>query len=177
MLQDVLRRPDKAFRNSFSRVKEKKNGKRVKVGFPSFKSHRSFRSTTYPQSGFEITKDGTVRVSNIGVIRMFRHHGIEGAIKTLTIKKDRVGDWFATIAVEMPDVPEMMPVTAITVDVGLENLHMISTGETIDPPKFLRRSEEKLKTVQRRGSRKKKGLTRSSFRDSSRSSRPVPSLA
>jgi len=55
-------------------------------------------------------------------------------------------------------VIKKMPVeTKIGVDVGLESLLTLSNGEQIEPPKFLRQSEDNLIWEQRRLSRKKLG--------------------
>ena len=159
VLQDVLRRLDRAFKAFFRRVKERKKGKRVKFGYPRFRSLRGFRSLTYPQSGFKILDNGHIQVSKIGTIRMFRHRPIKGTVKTMTLKKDMVGDWFATFTVACPDVPvkETSDPVTVGIDVGLEKLVTMSNGDMIEPPMFLRRSEEKLRIVQRRLSRKVKG--------------------
>ena len=159
VLQDVLRRLDKAMSNFFRRVKQKKKGKKVKVGYPRFKSIHSFRSLTYPQGGYKVLDNGHIKISKVGTVRMFRHRPIKGDIKTMTVKKDRVGDWFVTFAVESPDIPvkEVAEPKAIGIDVGLEKLATVSNGDIIEPPKFLRKSDEKLKVVQRRLSRKAKG--------------------
>ncbi len=50
VLQNLSDRLDRAFDNFFERVKERKNGMKVKVGFPRFKSRKSYKSITYPQS-------------------------------------------------------------------------------------------------------------------------------
>ncbi|EQD74818.1 hypothetical protein B1B_02453, partial [mine drainage metagenome] len=44
--------------------------------------------------------NGHVWLSKIGEIRMFMHRPITGKIKTLSIKRDKVGDWFVTIVVQ-----------------------------------------------------------------------------
>ena len=49
VLQDTLRRLDRAFQNFFRRVK---NGE--KPGYPRFKGKNRFHSFTYPQSGFSL---------------------------------------------------------------------------------------------------------------------------
>src|SRR4030067_3788685 len=49
VLQDVLKRVDRSFRNYFCRVKQKQ----VKFGFPRFKTDDRFHSFTYPQGGFD----------------------------------------------------------------------------------------------------------------------------
>ena len=90
--QDVFIRLLKAFRNFFRRCEEKKSGKRVKAGFPRFKSIDRYKSITYPQNNgsFSIDKERKVymlRVSGIGRMRIELHRPIEGKVKTLTIKK------------------------------------------------------------------------------------------
>ena len=70
VLQDVARRADKAYQNFYRRVMEKKAGKRIKAGFPRFKSAERYRSITYPQSGFEILENGHLSLSKIGRIRI-----------------------------------------------------------------------------------------------------------
>jgi putative transposase len=153
VLQDVLHRLDKSYANFFRRAKERKE----KAGFPRFKSSNRFKSITYPQLGFEILPNGHLKLTKIGIIRMFRHREIVGAIKTCTIKRDAVGDWYAIFTTELPDIPKREPKTALGVDVGLKTLAMLTTGESIQPPKFLRASEDKIKIIQREVSRKKKG--------------------
>ncbi|MCJ7816973.1 MAG: transposase [Candidatus Aenigmarchaeota archaeon] len=157
VLQTTLQRLDKAYDNFFRRVALRKQGHRIKVGFPRFKSEQRFRSITYPQSGFEILPDGHLELSKIGTIRMFKHREVEGQIKTLTIKKDGIGDWYAIFTAELPDVPQREIKTKMGVDVGLESLITTSEGEKIEPPKFLRKSEERIKHYQREVSRKVKG--------------------
>jgi putative transposase len=153
VLQDVVRRIDKAFMNFFLRLKNR-NGK---AGFPRYKSFNRFRSITYPQFGFRILTNGHLEISKIGVIRMFKHREIEGNIKTCTIKRDSAGDWYAIFTVEMPDVPKHEPKTAIGVDVGIRNFVTLSTGESIPSPKFLKSSEDKIRRLHKEVSRKKIG--------------------
>jgi putative transposase len=152
-LQDVIKRLDKAYANFFRRVKQ--GGE--EPGFPRFKSSNRFRSVTFDRYGFRLRENGNLYATGIGTIRMFKHREIEGTPKTCIIKRDKVGDWYATLTATIPDVPKREPKTAIGVDVGLKSLAMLSTGERIEPPKFLRASEDKIKIVQREVSRKVKG--------------------
>jgi len=148
---------DKSYSNFFRRSIEKKDGANIRAIFPRFKSKRRFKSFTYPQSGFEILPNGHLKLSKIGTVRMFKHREIGGTLKTCTIKRDAVGDWYAIFTTELPDVEKKRLRTAIGVDVGLEKLATLSTGETIEPPKFLIKTEEKIRILQRKLSKKKKG--------------------
>jgi putative transposase len=148
VLQNVLKRVNKSIENFF-------NG----FGFPRFKGKNRYNSFTYPQSGFEVEiedgKEGKLSLSKIGTMRIILHRDIEGIIKTCTIKKD-VDQWYAVFVVEVKKTIEKVPVEKkIGVDVGLINLLALSNGEMVEPPKFLRHSENKLAKEQRKLSRKK----------------------
>jgi putative transposase len=158
ILQDVLRRLDKAFQNFFGRVKRKKAGERIKAGYPRFKPAWRYNSFTYPQSGFEILSSGHINLSKICRLRVFMHRKIVGRIKTLTIKRDRVGDWFVIITTELVDLkPKGEIRTALGVDVGLKNLVTLSSGEYVETPKFFRKSDKRLAHMQRELCAKKLG--------------------
>lgn len=162
VLQSTLRRLDGAFDNFFRRVKAKKAGMWGKAGYPRFKSQNRFKSLLYPQyrSSFTLLPDGRLHLPKIGDIRMVYHRPIEGKIKNLSVKCDFVGDWWAIFSCEFPDVPKIEPKTAIGVDVGLENIVTLSTGETVIPPKYLCASEERIAVLQRKMDRKKNGSKR-----------------
>jgi putative transposase len=65
VLQDVLRRVDKAYRAFFRRVKEGKT-----PGYPRFHGYGRYDSFTFPQSGFSLTEDNRVCLSKIGSIKV-----------------------------------------------------------------------------------------------------------
>ncbi len=169
VLQDVAHRVDKAYDNFFRRIREKNNGSRIKAGFPRFKSKDRYNSITYTQSGFKILDNGHVMLSKIGEVRMFMHRPLEGEIKTLSIKRDKVGDWFMTITarngtgIHEPEVyrngqnPPSAAIKPVGIDLGLKSLITTSEGMQIEPPHYLGRLEKQLKRAQKSLSRKKKG--------------------
>jgi len=145
VLQNVLKRLDRSFKNFF-------NG----FGYPRFQGRNRYNTFTYPQSGFEIS-DGKIKLSKIGNVRIFQHREIEGKIKTCTIKKD-VDHWYAIFTTEIDRHIKKVPVESmIGIDVGLSSLLILSNGDKIEPPEYLRKSEKKLAKEQIRLSRKKKG--------------------
>jgi len=154
-LQNVGDRLSKAYANFFRRIKERKAGKNIKAGFPRFKKH--FRSITYPQSGFSFKSDNRLFCSKIGNIPIVLHRVPKGKIKTLTIKRNQAGQWFATFACEVNIKAVRNKGKAVGIDVGLENFATLSDGVVIENPKFLRKSEDRVKLLQRRVSRKVKG--------------------
>ena len=154
--QNVSDRVHKAFSNFFRRVKDKSCKKK---GFPRFKSR--VNSITFPQSGFKIMSDKRLKLSKVGSVPIVLHRVPKGKIKTLTIKQNKVGQWFATFACELPTnksthVSTDMS-THIGIDVGLESYAVLSNGEFIDNPRHILKAEKMLKQLQRRLSKKKKG--------------------
>jgi len=151
--QNVSDRVHKAFANFFRRVKNKSCKKK---GFPRFKSR--VNSVTFPQSGFKILSDKRIRLSKIGNIPMVLHRVPKGKIKTLTIKVNKAWQWFAIFSCEVEtEKVKHLSKEKVGIDVGLENFATLSNGEVIDNPRFLIQSEKRLKLLQRRLSRKKKG--------------------
>jgi putative transposase len=173
VVQDVAHRLDKAYDNFFRRVREKKQGKKASAGFPRFKSTDRYNSITYTQSGFRLLDNGHVWLSRIGELRVFMHRSVTGDIRTISIKRDSVGDWFITIICdhekgsehdswedqgnEQPHANSPGFTNPVGMDLGLRALITTSDGDQIDPPSFLRKSEKKLKKAQRNLSRKQKG--------------------
>ena len=151
--QNVSDRVHKAFSNFFRRVKDKSCKQK---GFPRFKSR--VNSITFPQSGFKILSDKRLRLSTIGNAPIVLHRVPKGKIKTLTIKQNKIGQWFAIFSCEVPDeIVKHTNTEKIGIDVGLENFATLSNGEVIANPRHLVQSEHKLKLLQRRLSRKVKG--------------------
>ena len=154
-LQNVADRLAKAFQNFFRRVKEREVGKRVKAGFPRFK--RRVTSITYPQFGFRFKTEDRLHVSKIGSIPIVLHRVPRGRIKTLTIKQNRAGQWFACFACEVGEVAGTPADNEIGIDVGIEHFATLSDGTFIENPRHLLKSEKRLKRLHRRVSKKKKG--------------------
>jgi putative transposase len=153
MKQNISDRVHKAFQNFFRRNKDPSCKKK---GFPRFKSR--VHSITYPQSGFKFLSERKLHVSKIGNIPIILHRVPKGKIKTLTIKRNKAGQWFAVFSCEV-DIKKPVHKSKETagIDVGLERFATISNGKTIDNPRHIKKAEERLKRLQRKVSRKIKG--------------------
>lgn len=79
-------------------------------------------------------------------------------IKKVTFKKDICGDYWATFLIEIPDV-EKFPKNekVIGIDLGLKDLVITSDGVKYENKKYLRNTYFKLRRLQRRFSKTKKG--------------------
>lgn len=157
VLQNLSDRLSKAFSNFFRRVKEKKTGKRVKVGFPRYK--KRLKSITYPQSGFKFISDKKLFISKIGNLPIILHRVPKGKLKTMTIKRIKSGKWFVVFSCEIESNGNTKPVNdkVVGIDVGLENFATLSDGTIIKNPKHIKKSEKRLKRLHRRVSNKVKG--------------------
>lgn len=155
ILQDVLKRVDKAYQNFFRRIKTK-NGK---AGFPRFQGKDRFDSFTYTQSGFSFTKDKKrIEFSKIGFVKIKLHRQIPvgSHIKTCTIKREQ-DKWFVCFSCEVPKIiSENKTVSkAVGIDLGLTDFAVLSDGTEIKNPKYLKKSEAELKETQSKYSKKK----------------------
>ncbi len=148
VLQQTLRRLQRAFENFFRRVKAGET-----PGYPRFKGRDRVDSFCYPQAGFRLEGD-KLHLSKIGSCRVRLSRPVEGTIKTCTIKREADG-WYVIFAVEENQC-RYFPKTGDTVgvDVGLENFATLSTGEVIKNPRCLKSAERRLKTAQRKVSRR-----------------------
>ncbi|MBI5159307.1 transposase, partial [Candidatus Micrarchaeota archaeon] len=72
--------------------------KGLKCGFPRFKSLGRMKSLYYPQFGFRL--ESKLEVTPFGRISIRKHREIEGKIKTLVLKRESSGKWFAVFTVE-----------------------------------------------------------------------------
>ena len=151
VLQDVLFRVEKAYKAFFRRLKDK-NGK---AGYPRFKNEGRYNSITYPQSGFDFAS-GKLALSKIGHIKLKLHRSINGTIKTCNIKKE-IDKWYVCFSVEYKPARKPVPAQQIGIDVGIKSFAVLSNGKTLDNPKYLVKSEEKLSKKQKGLSSKKKG--------------------
>lgn len=164
VLQNCADRLVKAYGNFFNRVRLRKQGVKVKAGFPRFKKY--WRSITYPQFGFKLTKNergsSFLEVSKLGRIPIVLHRSIEGKIKTLTVKRNPAGQWNAIFACDEPvaDKRHSYADSEVGIDMGLESFATLSDGTKIDNPRHLIKGERRLKRRQRKLSRTKKGSRR-----------------
>lgn len=148
VLQDVLRRLDRAYQNFF----------RQKRGFPNYKKKGQWGSITYADH-HKRPEDSYVKVGKIGPVKIIYHREIppDADIKTLTIIKEG-GKWFACFSVELPDStePKRRVSTAVGIDLGIRHFFSTSDGAHVDAGKFLAKRSKDLKRLMRKLSSTKK---------------------
>ena len=107
VLQNVAVRIDLAFKAFFRRVGES-------LAILVFRGKGRYDSFTFPQSGFSL--DGNIlRLSKIGNVKVVLHAGVEGPIKTCTIKRSSTDKWYVMFFLRMGTNPFARRITKLSV--------------------------------------------------------------
>lgn len=134
------------------------------VGTLNWKAPDEYQSFTYSQSGFELKNtSGRTRLwlSKIGEIPVTFHRGLpdNATVKTVTVKQEPTGKWYAILGVETPDNPPEKPdelTDGVGIDVGILKYAHDSDGTAVESPD-LSDERERLERAQRNLSRKERG--------------------
>jgi putative transposase len=149
-----------AIKRFYDNCKAKKPGKK---GFPTFK--KNSRSVEYKTSGWKLSEDrkhltftdgfkaGTFLLMGADDLHFYQI----SQIKRIRIVRKSDG-YYAQFCIKV-DRQETIPPTgkAVGIDLGLKYFYKATDGSEVENPKFLRKSERKLKRLRRRVSKKKKG--------------------
>ena len=157
--QATLRRLDKAFKAFFGRI----NSGQV-PGYPRFKPEDRFRTVEFPSygDGCRLKDNGRLYLQNIGHVKVKLHRPIEGTIKTVSVKRS-CGKWYVIFSCDLGEPPEASEAgdgPAVGIDLGLKSFLVSSDGESVEPPRYYRKAQKKLRRAQRSLARKRKGSTR-----------------
>ncbi|MFF8177101.1 RNA-guided endonuclease InsQ/TnpB family protein [Streptomyces chartreusis] len=161
VLQQSLRDVEKAYRNFFASLKGTRKG--PKVGAPRLKSRKDNRQSIRftANARWHLTGSGRLNLPKIGEVKVKWSRTLPATPTSVTVVKDAAGRYFASFVIDTDPAADAtrMPDTdrSIGIDLGLTHFAVLSTGEKIDSPRFLRRAEKKLKKAQRELSRKQKG--------------------
>jgi putative transposase len=156
VLQDVLARLDKTYQAFFRRLREGQT-----PGFPRFHGRDRYHSFTYKEYGNGARFDnGFLVLSKIGRMAMRWSRPIEGTPKTVTISREADG-WYVSLSCADVLMQPLEPTGQETgIDMGLESFATLADGTMIHNPRCYRKAERRLKTAQRKVSRRKKGSHR-----------------
>jgi putative transposase len=151
-LQGMTKQVESAFTRFF----------REKNVFPKFKSKKNpIQSFPIPQHYNVDFENNTVKVPKIGEIKAVLHKTFEGELKSALISKSSTGKYYISILVEdgkeVPVKQMFSESTTIGIDVGITDFAVISTGEKVENPNYLKNSLKRLKVLQKRVRRKQNG--------------------
>jgi len=128
--------------------------------FPKFKKKSNGGSFNIPQNVIlENNKLIIPKFIKKNGIDIVLHRPIKGEIRQATISRTPTGKYFVSILCETGDLikPKLTikEKTTIGIDLGIKTFLVTSDGKEYDNPKFLRKSQSKLKYIQRKFSNKK----------------------
>lgn len=152
-VQDITQRIDRAYKLFFRNLKHK-----IRTAPPSFKKIRKYKSFTLKQAGWKLNEAGNSITIGRERYRYVKSRKINGKVKTLTVKRDALGDIYLYFVCETSD-PEILVRTGKSVgfDFGLKIFLNASDGNDIDSPLFFRKNANAIKRASRNLSRKVKG--------------------
>ena len=146
-LQQAIRNLDTAYTNFF-----RKNGS----GFPKFKKKGVRDSYRIPVPCKFDFSNWTVRTAKVGTVKVFKgkNKRVDGVIKQYTISRTPTDRYYISVLYETRDTPKCANGRSVGIDLGIKTFATLSDGTVFENQKHLRKSERKLRVLQRAMSRK-----------------------
>ena len=146
-LQQGLRHLNTAFQNFF----------KGKTKYPRFKKKANRQSAHYALNAFK-WQDGKLTLAKMSQPLKIRfHRRFEGEPKSVVVSKDPSNRYFVSFLVE-EELEQWKPATEeIGIDLGIKDVVVCSNGFASGNPKHASKYQARLKILQRRLARKKKG--------------------
>ena len=174
VIQQVARRIDLGYQRFFDNIEARKKGEtHRRVGKPKIKPRQKYNSLTFTQSGYEI-EDNRLHIKCLKKSFTFwKHREWTGTIKTVTIKRDNVGDYYLYLVCEDSEPTEALPLTGSVagadnviqgmnliysqIKFGMKTFLTLSDGIQIESPQFFKQSLNLIRSAHKTLSRKQKG--------------------
>ncbi|WP_281747292.1 RNA-guided endonuclease InsQ/TnpB family protein, partial [Helicobacter suis] len=144
-LQELVGRIDKAYKKFF-----KKQGRP-----PRFKKVANYQSFTFSQCGYKI-QDNIISFNGYR-FKFVKTYDLAGKPKTLTIKRDNLGDYFLCLVCETEDNLKPAGGNSVGLDFGLKTFLTCSNGTQIPSPLFFSKFLPLIRACSRSLSKKKRG--------------------
>lgn len=151
-IQDIAERIDRAYKLFYRNLKHG-----IRTAPPSFKKVRKYKSFTLKQAGYKLHEDNRITIMG----KTYKYHKsreIEGEIKTITVKRDTLGDIYIYLVCKQEE-KEIKPRTGKSVgfDFGLKKFLTSSDSHDVEAPLFFKQNSAKIKKLSCKLSKKKKG--------------------
>jgi putative transposase len=147
-IQNITERIEEGYKKFF-----KKQG-----GRPTFKKVRDYKSFTLKGAvGYKIVNN--VISINGFYFKFWLSREIDGKIKSVTIKRDNIVDFYICIAIEIKQIQRINTTSdkIVGIDFGLKQFLTLSDNTTIEAPLFHLKNLSNIKKLNRNLSKKKKG--------------------
>jgi len=153
-IQDITDRIDRAYKLFFDSLKSEK-----KVAPPGFRKRVKYNSFTLKQAGYRLLGGNKVKIGK-KIYRFHHSRDLEGIVKTLTVKRDPLGDLYLFFSCDIKDqtIDRTMTGKSAGFDFGLKTFLMPSDEtDPIQSPLFFNQGVKAVKKANKVLSRKKKG--------------------
>ena len=144
----------RAYRNWFDSLSGKRKGR--KAGHPAFRRKHQRQSVRFTRNGFSLHGE-RLYVAKVGDIKVEWSRDLPSVPSSVTVIREPDGRYYASFVVEREATPLPACDRDAGIDLGLASLAVISDGEVVPNPRFLRAKERKLARAQRALSRKQNG--------------------
>jgi len=152
-IQDIVERIDKSYKLFF---RNQKAG--IKSAPPKFCSFRKYKSVTFKQAGWKLLDGNKIKIGS-RIFKYSKSREIEGCIKTVTVKRDSLGDFYLYFSCLLEDIQVNRTMTGKSAgaDFGLKTFLTISDGSEEISPLFFNQNAKRLATANKSVSSKKRG--------------------
>ena len=158
-IQDIIIRIDKGYQRFFQNLKDRQAGKTTqRVGPPTFRKIRKAKSFTLTQAGWKLLDGNRLRIGTT-TYKFVKSREIEGPIKTVTIKRDPLGELYVYFSCLVDSQPLDRATTGKSAgfDFGLQTYLTGSDGTEHHAPQPFKQGLRKIAQANRQLSRKVKG--------------------
>lgn len=158
-IQDIIERIDRGYQRFFQHLKDRQAHTTTrKIGPPTFRKVRNAKSFTLKQAGWKLLGGNRLRIGST-IYKFAQSRDLEGTIKTVTIKRDRLCDlyvYFSCRVVPQP-IDRAMIGQSAGFDFGLTTYLTGSDGTEYHAPQPFKQSLRVLANANRQLSRKQRG--------------------
>jgi transposase len=164
ILQQSLSDLNRAYRNWFAdltRVKvarAKGENANPRVRKPRFRTRHHQQAIRFTRnSRFRLTRGGRLLLPKVGEVPVRWSRPLPADPSSVTVTLDGAGRYHVSFVVDVQMARPPNAYTAVGVDLGLTAFAVLSSGEKVDNPSWLRRREKALRRSQRNMARKRTG--------------------
>ena len=134
-----------SYANFFRKIKSKQ---KTSLRFKSKHNPKHSYRTMNISNSIRV-EDNKIKLPKLGFVKFKKSREVSGKIKSVTVSKNILNRYYISVLCETEI--QKLPVlnTQIGIDLGLKEFCITSDSEFVSNPRFLRKSEEKLKKAQR----------------------------
>ena len=160
----ALQQKTRDFEQTKSQFFNKK--RKTKLGRMQFKkrgsSRDSFRipGSVLPKANLDMCSTGLIQLPKMQPMKVVIDRPFSGELRSFTISKNKANQYFVSVLVVESVELKQNTGRSVGIDLGLKDLAVLSNGMRIANPRFLRKSQSKVKRANRCLSRKVKGSNR-----------------